>query len=341
MIVIKSRVSIVLPVFNAENTIKNCLEGIINQTISDWILLVVDDGSTDNTGKILDIYAAKDSRIKVYHRRNQGVSKSRNYAISKVNTPYFVCVDSDDYVFENYLEVLLKAKRKFPNYYNIWSCFQIVKSQKQIEGEKHILSENMEYSFKGRDDILFLYDSWMVQMPWHKLYDTKIVQQKALKMDERLSLGEDFIFNLHYMDAVKDRKILIINEITYNYVRCDKDSLDHKYRKDLLDIYIHNDKIFAQYLNKWNIKDLKIFINSCFYHYENIMRNTFHKENKMDFANKIRYNNKILKSAKFKEIYSDKTCYVNKYYDLAYRSGNYFWVCILDFVIKVGKGKKR
>lgn len=339
MTAIKSRISIVLPVYNAKNTIKKCLEGIENQTISDWKLLVVDDGSTDETGIILDTYAERDSRIIIYHRENQGVSESRNYAISMIDTPYFVCVDSDDYIFPDYLEILLEAKRKFPDYYNIWSGFQTVESQKQIKGKKHLLSSNAKYSFKERDDILFLYNAWMVQMPWHKLYDTKIVQQNALKMDEKLSLGEDFIFNLEYMDMIENKKVLIINKVTYNYVISDKDSLDHKYRKDLLNIYIQNDKTFAKYLTKWEIEDWDIFINSCFYHYVNAMRNTFHKENKEFFINKIKYNNKILKSEDFKEIYSNRTCYLNKYYDRAYRSGNYIFVRILDYIVKIRKGK--
>ena len=69
------------------------------------------------------------------------------------------------------------------------------------------------------------------------------------------------------------------------------------------------------------------------------MRNTFHKENKEFFINKIKYNNKILKSEDFKEIYSNRTCYLNKYYDRAYRSGNYILVRILDYIVKIRKGK--
>ena len=67
----------------------------------------MDDGSTDETGIILDTYAERDSRIIIYHRENQGVSESRNYAISMIDTPYFVCVDSDDYIFPDYLEIFI------------------------------------------------------------------------------------------------------------------------------------------------------------------------------------------------------------------------------------------
>ena len=332
--------SIVLPAYNAEQTISNCLEGIINQTITDWILLIVDDGSTDRTGNILDRYASQDSRIKVFHRTNHGVSASRNYAISKINTPYFVCVDSDDYIFPNYLEELLNAKIKYPEYFHIWSCFQTVEQQKQPVGKKHLISETEKYSLLDRQDILRLFELWMVQMPWHRLYNTKIVQQNNLKMDETLSLGEDLIFNLQYLDAVEDTRILIINETTYNYVRNDKDSLDHKYRHDLLQIYSKIDGIFEQYLNKWGIEDLDTFVNSCYFHYENILKNTFHRDNKESFIKKIKFNNKILKSDKYRAINKSRTCSINKLYDRAYQSENYFWVLCLDMLIKISrKGK--
>lgn len=332
-------VSIILPAYNSEKTIENCIESILKQTISNWILYIVNDGSTDNTSDILDEYSLQDSRINVFHRKNHGVSSSRNFMISKVKTPYFVCIDSDDCIFPNYLEELLIAKKKYPDYIHIWSGFQTVSSQKTIDGEKHILSTNSIYSSYDRNDILFLYDSWMVQMPWHKLYETKIVQENNLKMDESLSLGEDLLFNLHYLDLVKNTKILFINKVTYNYVRSDKDSLDHKYRSDLLYIYEKIDDVFSKCLEVWNINNREIFYNSCYYHYENILKNTFHSDNKSSFFKKIKYNNKILKSSNFKEVYDKKNCHVNKFYDMAYRSQNYLLVRCLDLLIKIKKGK--
>ena len=335
------KVSIIVPAYNAERTIDNCIHGILGQTIHDWKLLIVDDGSTDDTGKILDGYALQDSRINVFHMENNGVSAARNYAIRRVDTPYFVCIDSDDYVFPNYLEELLETKRQYPAYLNIWSCFQTVENQLDKIGVKYLLSEDKKYAVFDKRDAVFLYKKWMLQMPWHRLYDTNIVIKNHIIMNEKLSLGEDFLFNLEYLDATENSKIVVVNTASYNYVRSDKDSLDHKYRKDLYEIYRLQDFIFEKYIKKWDTSDYEGYINSCFYHYENILRNTFHPDNKERFFKKIQYNNRILKDVECKKILKSKTCYVNQYYDKAYKTGNYIWVVLLDWILSKRKGKNK
>lgn len=334
-------VSIIIPAYNAEKTIDNCIQGILKQTVHNWQLFIVNDGSTDNTEKILDKYALQDSRIKIFHQENKGVSAARNYAIKKVETPYFVCVDSDDYIFPTYLEELLKAKKLYPECLNIWSCFQTVNNQLDRIGEKHLLSDDSQYVVFDKKDAVFLYKKWMMQMPWHRLYDTSVVKINQVLMNEKLSLGEDFLFNLDYLDATGESKIVVVNAPTYNYVRSDKDSLDHKYRKDLYKIYQLQDHTFEKYIIKWKAFDYEEYINSCFFHYENVLRNTFHPDNKESFIKKIQYNNRILKSEECKEILKNKTCYVNQYYDKAYKTGNYVWIVMLDWILSKRKEKTK
>lgn len=97
-------VSIIVPIYNAEQYISKCIESILAQTYRDFELILVDDGSTDMCGKICDEYAKQDSRVHVIHQENKGVSAARNAGISLAKGEYIMFVDSDDFITENMLE---------------------------------------------------------------------------------------------------------------------------------------------------------------------------------------------------------------------------------------------
>ncbi len=106
------KVSVIVPVFNVENFIEKTLASICNQTFSDLEIIVIDDGSKDRSGKICDQYAKKDSRIRVFHQKNQGITKTRNTGIGLATGDYLCFVDSDDWISEKFIEVLVAASEK-------------------------------------------------------------------------------------------------------------------------------------------------------------------------------------------------------------------------------------
>lgn len=106
------KISIIVPVYNAEKFLFQCLESIINQTFTDFELILIDDGSTDNSGKICDEYAEKDSRIKVVHQQNQGQAAARNKGLDIACGEWIAMIDSDDFVELNMLEKLITAAQK-------------------------------------------------------------------------------------------------------------------------------------------------------------------------------------------------------------------------------------
>ena len=103
------KVSIVVPVYNAKNYIKRCIESLVCQTYHNLEIILVDDGSSDGSEKICDEYAKEDDRIKVIHKKNSGVSDSRNAGIEAADGDYILFVDSDDYINENTVEDNLKT----------------------------------------------------------------------------------------------------------------------------------------------------------------------------------------------------------------------------------------
>lgn len=102
----KLEISVIIPIYKAEKFIHRCVDSVLAQTFQDFELILIDDGSPDNCGKICDEYAAKDDRIRVIHQKNQGISATRNRGVAEVKTKYFYFLDSDDYIPPESLETL-------------------------------------------------------------------------------------------------------------------------------------------------------------------------------------------------------------------------------------------
>ena len=112
------KISIIVPVYNVEQYLERCVESLMNQSYKNIEILLINDGSTDNSGKLCDEIAKRDSRIAVYHKENGGLSDARNYGVDKATADFVGFVDSDDYVDEDMYEVLLSNLLKYDVYYH-------------------------------------------------------------------------------------------------------------------------------------------------------------------------------------------------------------------------------
>lgn len=115
-------ISIIVPVYNTEKYLSRCIDSVINQTFTDFEVLLIDDGSTDNSGKICDEYAEKDSRIKVIHKENGGQAEARNLALDIAKGDYIAFVDSDDYISKYYLHILYDNIKKYDADISVCVC---------------------------------------------------------------------------------------------------------------------------------------------------------------------------------------------------------------------------
>ena len=106
-------ISVIVPVYNVENFLHECVDSIINQSYSNLEIILINDGSSDKSGEICEIYALKDSRIKVYHKKNGGLSESRNMGLDHATGSYISFVDSDDYVHSRFIEILYNNLVKY------------------------------------------------------------------------------------------------------------------------------------------------------------------------------------------------------------------------------------
>lgn len=306
-------ISVIVPLYNVENVLHYCIDSILNQTYKDFELILVDDGSTDKSGKICDEYADQDSRIRVFHKENGGVSSARNVGIDNAKGEYICFVDSDDFVCAVYLEELVKCKNQKKSD-NVW-CYFIPTDSYEVS-KSYLSKTELTYKSYKRSDIMLLHSKWLDACPVCKLYSKRLIDEENLRYDETISIAEDLLFNLAYLDITDD--ITVIDKGFYYYVTLNNDSLTNKYHKDLLNTYSYLINKMETYLIKWECSnsDLVKFYNYAYYLYESILENTFHE--KSDIKNKIKYNNEILRRKQFYSIVKKTGCHINIFIRMAY-----------------------
>lgn len=328
-------VSIIVPAYNCIKSLECCVCSIRQQTYTNFELILVDDGSTDGSGKLCDRFAAEDDRIRVIHKPNGGVSSARNAGIDAATGGYITFCDSDDYLEPDYLETLVQTAKSNPDCGHIWCCFQTVTGyQKENAAPNYTSTKSLLWY--TLQDYMSLHEMWLDAELWNKLYRTNIVQTAKVRFPEDLSLGEDWLFNLAYIDASANEKIVVVTEPLYNYIRGNDESLDSKYRKDLLDIYRRLNDTCLSYLRKWKLpaEQIEIFYNSRFYLYEKVLRNTMRAPDKTK-REKIKWNSTFMQSDEFKESLQARKCFIHPLYLFAYRSGNFNNVLLADWMVAV------
>lgn len=198
------KVSIIVPVYKAEQYLHRCLDSILSQYFTDWECILVDDGSPDRSGAICDEYAQKDSRIQVIHKNNGGVSSARNIALQKITGKWLTFVDSDDCLYPNALQRWVEVAEK--NNLDLIQChFNREYKEGQVEEEITEVLTAAQYAHSEN----------YLTCVWGSLFKSSIVKEHSLRFDEKVRLGEDQIFLLNHMQYCK--RIQRIGDVLYFY----------------------------------------------------------------------------------------------------------------------------
>lgn len=206
-------ISIIIPVFNVAAYLDECIKSVVCQSYTDWECILVDDGSTDRSGEICEKWAATNSRIRVIHQANGGVSRARNKGVSEAQGEYIVFVDSDDTIGPEHLQYLITAPRA-----------DVVVSGIKQEGDN---AKGLEFKPNGNktfsltpeyiDAFVDLNAKFLLYGPVSKLYKTSVIKEYNILFPVDCHFGEDLQFNLAYLERVKT--ITQVEEASYYYRR--------------------------------------------------------------------------------------------------------------------------
>lgn len=265
-------ISIIVPVYNVEKYLVKCLDSLLLQTYSDFEVILVDDGSPDNSGKICDLYAKKDSRIRVIHQKNSGPGPARNVGIQVASGKYITFTDADDWVAPQMLEkavyYLENKEFDFVMYGN--EAITYNESETKVVKTEIWAPQKQEYHSAEacRDAFCNILFSTSFNTPWNKLYKTSIVKEHGIVFP-KLKRAQDAIFNMEYYKHI--RSFCIIPDVLYYFRQNTNNKIWSKFPKDLYMIDAYYDQFIVEMLSSWgkfegeNCEQInRLCINSAF-----------------------------------------------------------------------------
>ena len=213
-------ISVIVPIYNVEEYLPTCIESILNQTYKDLEILLIDDGATDNSGKICDEYAKRDNRCVVIHQQNKGLSGARNTGLNHATGEYISFIDGDDYIHPQMLEILYEALQKGDYDFSMITFKQVEKYSKEdvavtVNNKNTLivkLSSLMKRLYNVNDSSL-KWSEVNFQVVWNKLYKRSLISNLRFKQTS----SEDIEFNNRVYLRVKS--CILVNVPLYYWVQ--------------------------------------------------------------------------------------------------------------------------
>lgn len=242
----KTIFSVIIPAYNVAGYLENCLDSILKQTFREFEVILIDDGSSDETSKIADDYASKDDRIKVIHKKNEGVSIARNLGIKKAKGEYFLFFDGDDFVEpycmeelyslvkEKQMDTILYGYHRYKKGAVIETCYPIFKKE-TYTGEEilkelvprfvGISEESIHDWLNNKENALYVENPAL----WRAMVSAKIIRENHIEFDKELKVGEDTIFISEYLSYAQNCYVL---QKCYYYLVIRETSTIFQYEKN-------------------------------------------------------------------------------------------------------------
>ncbi|BCN29018.1 glycosyltransferase family 2 protein [Anaeromicropila herbilytica] len=295
-------VSIIIPVYNCKDYLEDCLTHVIKQTY-EWIeVILIDDGSMDSSGRICDDYARGDNRITVYHRKNEGVSASRNYGLEHSSGKYILFVDADDVMETDMVEKCI----------HLAECNQaelvICSFKYHIIKDNRIVENSLGSDFLGTKEELFgqwfniLVEKEILNPPWNKFIRKDLLDNNHIRFNKQFSICEDMAFSIQVLDA--SRKTVLTKNMLYNYYLKSSGTLVFKFHENFIEALSYFYENAYGYCKKYknNDRQLKtihtLYLNRIFMFINQICTISCWDKEKMDKTMK-----KIVQSKQFLTAY--------------------------------------
>lgn len=215
------RISIIIPVYNTEPYLRECIESILAQSYEYFEAIFIDDGSLDHSFAIINDYASRDGRIKLYHQNNAGVSAARNLGLKYATGDYIAFIDSDDTISPDYLDCLYQCATQFSSDIILSG---IVYTKNGNETSRVVLTEE-SLSLQTENNLIHFLKTPLLTSPVSKLYKKQIICDNKIQFDTSISFAEDKDFNLQYFQYIQNAYALSYCGYFYREV---ENSLSHK-----------------------------------------------------------------------------------------------------------------
>jgi len=303
----KKKVSIIVPIYNCENLLARCIKSILSQSYVNFELILVDDGSTDNSNTICREFEAIDDRVIVFLQKNSGASAARNVGIINSLGEYIMFVDADDYIENDMLQKLVnKAESENADFV---MCGMTIDTY----NKKGDLISSIECNLTPRvilgnmnipKNIVDLVENEKINGPYCKLIKGDLIRKNNIKMPNHICLQEDLYFNLKILEHVQ--KMIVIEGCYYHYTKGLGKSVTSRYYPDKYEMIneVH-DLLLTYYYERCNdpsiINRIKyIYIKNTFASFINL----FHKDCNLTKDEKLNYIKRIINSKKYNEMIS-------------------------------------
>jgi len=246
------KTSIILPCYNVESFLPRAIESVLNQSSKDFELLVIIDGSPDNSKQIAEEYALKDTRIKVFEKENGGLSDARNYGLSRAKGEFIYFMDSDDWIEPGLLEDNLKIIEQENLDFVIFGYIQDDEDEhQQVIHSKEVLP--LVNVWKKNDPNLKIdqHHLGLLGYAWNKIYKKSFLDQHDFKFEKGISLVEDILFNAPIYTI--SEKIRFNQKAYYHYLNRPITTLMKTFHPNHLDLKKRKHLVLEDFFDSWNI----------------------------------------------------------------------------------------
>lgn len=247
----KPDISVIIPIYNAENYLEKSIKSILNQTFSNLEVILVDDGSRDGSKKICEKFMKEDYRVRYIYKENGGASSAKNKGIEIAQGKYIEFVDADDFLDIDYIENLFHGIKQE----EVDICVGNIAFCKKEENSFYKKKLNILSGVFSVQEWLKFYSEYMpkaiIGASWNKLFKKNIIDKENIRFDEKLKNNEDTQFNYLYLEKCK--KIYVSATPYYNYVDWGEKSLSKGYIENIFDVYLSTYKKSIEFLKSFEM----------------------------------------------------------------------------------------
>lgn len=303
-------ISIIMPVYNVEKYIGKSIQSVLNQTYHDFELLVIIDGSPDNSKQIAETF--NDERIIIYEKPNGGLSDARNYGLERAKGEFVYFLDSDDWIEPSLLEDTVSV---FENKDIDFVIFGYFLDDEDLEGNlistKEVSTKDIQFVKNMSNLDLDANTLNILGYAWNKLYRVSFLKDNNIIFERGVSLVEDILFN---SKVYKESNTLIfIDKKLYHYINRPSESLIKTFHKNSFELYLEKSKSIESFLNAWNVTNEKknkilssVIVSGIRYCVNNLFafKNDLREGQKMEYIKMMLHNTETQRLISFYETVS-------------------------------------